>query len=95
MAHSSRPAGRRPPEHLPPEFRELRCLFILSPASTSFDKSLGGSMPVSHCNGTLHERSEVVKDFTPKCGGINRGDTPRVPKAPRGVPEVDPDTRGE
>ena len=47
------------------------------------------------CNGTLHERSEVVKDFTPKCGGINRGDTPRVPKAPRGVPEVDPDTRGE
>ena len=46
-------------------------------------------------NGTLHERSEVVKDFTPECGGINRGDTPRVPKAPRGVPEVDPDTRGE
>ena len=45
--------------------------------------------------GTLHERSEVVKDFTPECGGINRGDTPRVPKAPRGVPEVDPDTRGE
>ena len=46
-------------------------------------------------SGTLHERSEVVKDFTPECGGINQGDTPRVPKAPRGVPEVDPDTRGE
>ena len=27
--------------------------------------------------------------------GINRGDTPRVPKAPRGVPSVDPDTRGQ
>ena len=50
---------------------------------------------ISAGNGTLHERSEVVKDFTPECGGINRGDTPRVPKAPRGVPEVDPDTRGE
>ena len=49
----------------------------------------------TRANGTLHERSEVVKDFTPECGGINRGDTPRVPKAPRGVPEVDPDTRGE
>ena len=33
--------------------------------------------------------------FLTKCGGINRGDTPRVPKAPRGVPEVDPDTRGQ
>ena len=27
--------------------------------------------------------------------GINRGDTPRVPKAPRGGPEVDPDPRGQ
>ena len=33
--------------------------------------------------------------FLTKCGGINRGDTPRVPKAPRGVPEVDPDLRGQ
>ena len=32
--------------------------------------------------------------FLTECVGINRGDTPRVPKAPRGVPEVDPDTRG-
>ena len=24
-------------------------------------------------NGTLHEWSEVVKDFTPECGGINQG----------------------
>ena len=46
----------------------------------------------SVCNyriGSLHERSEVVKDFTPECGGINRGDTSRVLKAPRGVSEVD------
>ena len=47
-------------------------------------------LSIRKSNGTLHERSEVVKDFTPKCGGINRGDTPRVPQAPRGVPEVDP-----
>ena len=57
--------------------------------------SLAPGLPQVVLNGTLHERSEVVKDFTPKCGGINRGDTPRGPKAPRGVPEVDPDTRGE
>ena len=36
-------------------------------------------------NGTLPDRSEVVKDFTPECGGK----TPRG-AAPRGFP----DTRG-
>ena len=46
-------------------------------------------------NGTFNERSEVVKDFTPECGGINQGDTLRFPKAPRGFPKVDLDTRGE
>ena len=48
-----------------------------------------GSLKVTS-NGTLHERGEVVKDFTPECGGNNRGDTPRVPKAQRGGPKVDP-----
>ena len=35
--------------------------------------------------------------FLTKFGGmrINRGDTPRVLKASRCVPEVDPDTRGQ
>ena len=41
----------------------------------------------------MSEASAHVKILT-ECGGINRGDTPRVPQAPRGVPEVDPDTRG-
>ena len=39
-------------------------------------------------NGTLHEWSEVVKDFTPECGEITRGKTP-------GFLEVDPDTQGK
>ena len=30
-----------------------------------------------------------------ECGGINRGDIRRVQQAPRDVPEVDPDTRGQ
>ena len=33
--------------------------------------------------------------FLTKCVGINRGDTPRVPKAARVVPEVNPDTQGQ
>ena len=44
---------------------------------------------------TILEGGRVRIGFLTKCGGINRGDTPRVPKAPRGVPEVDPDTRGQ
>ena len=31
-------------------------------------------------NGTLHEWSKVVKDFTPECGGINRGKTEVFPR---------------
>ena len=30
-----------------------------------------------------------------ECGGINRGEIPRVPQALGDVPEVDPDTRGQ
>ena len=40
------------------------------------------------------EGGEFVWGFPTECGGINRGGTPRVPKAPRGAPEVDPDTQG-
>ena len=40
----------------------------------------------------LREASDVW-GYTTECGGINRGDPPRG-VAPRGVPEVDPDTRG-
>ena len=47
------------------------------------------------CIVTILEGGRVRIGFLTKCGGINRGDTPRVPKAPRGVPEVDPDTRGQ
>ena len=46
-------------------------------------------------NVTILEGEQRRIGFLTKCGGINRGDTPRVPKAPRGVPEVDPDTRGQ
>ena len=44
---------------------------------------------------TIHEGGRGRIGFPTKCGGINRGDIPRVPQAPRDVPEVDPDTRGQ
>ena len=46
--------------------------------------TLSGDLCIGY-NGTLPARSEVVKDFTPECGGK----TPRG-AAPRGFP----DTRG-
>ena len=44
-------------------------------------------------NNTRAKRVRI--GFLTECGGINRGDIPRVPQAPRDVPEVDPDTRGQ
>ena len=40
---------------------------------------------MEHC---LEENEGIMDLIIPE--GINRGDTPRVPKAPRGGPEVDP-----
>ena len=37
-------------------------------------------------NGTLHKRSEVVKDFTPKCGGIDQRDNPEGAEGPERCP---------
>ena len=43
---------------------------------------------------TIHEGGRGHIGFPTKCGGTNRGDIPRVPKAPGDVPKVDPDLRG-
>ena len=45
-------------------------------------------------NVAILEEGKFVLGFPTECGGINRGGTPRVLKAPRGAPKVDPDTRG-
>ena len=37
----------------------------------------------------------IYRILRPRGEGSSEGTLPRVPKAPRGVPEVDPDTRGE
>ena len=51
----------------------------------SVSRMLTGRAMLLHCNDTLPEWSEVVKSFTPECGG----------KTPRGVaPRGFPDTRG-
>ena len=52
-------------------------------------------LSIRQSNVTIHEGGRGRIGFPTKCGGINRGDIPRVPKAPRDVPEVDPDTRGQ
>ena len=44
---------------------------------------------------TILEGGEFVKGFCTEYGGINRGGTPRVLKAPRDASEVDPDTQGQ
>ena len=44
---------------------------------------------------TILEGGEFIQGFPTECGGINRGNIARVLQAPRDVPEVDPDTRGQ
>ena len=44
--------------------------------------------------GILLPSVEGSTEGTPQGCRRPRGDPPRVPQAPRGVPEVDPDTRG-
>ena len=45
-------------------------------------------------NVTILEGGEFVYGFAIECVMINQGGTPKVPKALRGDPEVDPDTQG-
>ena len=47
-----------------------------------------------NCNNTWGRRV-TFGDIPTECGGINQGDTLRVPQAPRGISKVDPDTRFE
>ena len=39
---------------------------------------------------TILEGGKFIWGFRTKCGGINRGGTPRVPKAPRGASRLIP-----
>ena len=45
------------------------------------------SRGTAHWNVTILEGGEFVQGFCTECGGINRGGSPRVPKAPRGHPK--------
>ena len=48
----------------------------------------------NNANTFIRARAYRVFPLSVECGGINREGTPRVPKALRGAPEFDPDTRG-
>ena len=68
----------------------IDCLNLISslPMSTHMDFLLHFTVYVAELgvNGTLHKRSNIVNDFTPKCVGIKRGKPLRGKVFPRLIP---------